>query len=46
MTPLPPHVQAYADELLAVAPPLTPAAKRAIQALALAPRALAEPRAA
>lgn len=46
MTELPPHVQAYADELLAAAPPLTPAAKRAIQALALTPRAVAEPQAA
>lgn len=44
MTPLPPHVQAYADELLAVAPPLPLAAERAIQALALMP--VREPQAA
>lgn len=31
MQPLPPHVQAYADELLAVAPPLSPAQRRLIQ---------------
>lgn len=36
LTPLPPHVQAYADALLEVAPPLTDQAKRAIRALALA----------
>lgn len=31
MPPLPPHVKAYADELLAAAPPLSPAQKRLIQ---------------
>lgn len=31
MTGLPPYVKAYADELLAVAPPLSPAQQRAIQ---------------
>ncbi|HEY3883022.1 MAG TPA: hypothetical protein VGM12_30920 [Trebonia sp.] len=46
MQPLAPYVKAYADELLAVAPPLTPEARRAIQALAIAPRGLAEPQAA
>jgi hypothetical protein len=33
MTPLPPYVKAYADELLAVATPLSPAQKRLIQQL-------------
>lgn len=46
MDELPPHVKAYADELLAVAPPLTRAGERAIQALALASRDHAEPLAA
>ena len=31
MPELPPYVKAYADELLAVAPPLSPAQKRLIQ---------------
>ena len=33
MPKLPPHVQAAVDELLAVAPPLSPAQKRAIQTI-------------
>lgn len=33
MIELPPHVKAHADELLAVAPPLSPAQKRLIQQL-------------
>jgi hypothetical protein len=47
MEKLPPHVKAYADELLAVAPPLSPAQKRLIQQL-FAPvvRDLAGPQAA
>lgn len=35
MGELPPHVKAYADELLAAAPPLTDEAASAIRALAL-----------
>jgi hypothetical protein len=31
MIKLPPHVQAYADELAAAAPPLSPAQQRLIQ---------------
>lgn len=31
MAALPPHVKAYADELLAIAPPFTPAQERFIQ---------------
>jgi hypothetical protein len=31
VTELPPYVKAYADSLLAVAPPLSPAQKRLIQ---------------
>ena len=31
MEPLPPHVKAYADELLAAAPPLTDGQKRLIR---------------
>lgn len=47
MEPLPPHVQAAVDELLAVAPPLTDEAIRAIRALRPKPaRPAAEPQAA
>jgi hypothetical protein len=47
MPPLPPHVQAAVDELLACAPPLTDEAKRAISALGRRPAAAAaEPQAA
>lgn len=42
MIPPPPHVQAYADELLACAPPLTEGQKRVIQRN-LGPYVLAEP---
>lgn len=31
MQPLPPHVQAYADELVAGAPPLSPGQRREIE---------------
>lgn len=38
LPPLPPHVQARVDELLACAPPLTESQKRVIRALGRRPQ--------